>query len=180
MEMPTYMRSLYITHNTMIECSMYGENENEEYTVFLFFSSGEVVDVARAPGWGFQTLDHFFYVWTVCVYDKYDMGVCDYTAHRVVNRALGRARAHVFLCFFCSSRPRRVCACFVRSLRCVSRVGTLDARETSTRGSTRWRRSRRRIKSLNTRCVLAQTSGRARWGTMGGWVVECERELMNE
>lgn len=27
--------------------------------------------------------------------------------HRVVNRVLGRARAHVFLCFLCSSRPRR-------------------------------------------------------------------------
>jgi len=43
-----------------------------------------------------------------CVYDKYDMGLCDYTTHRVVNRVLGRARAHVFLCFLCSSRPRRV------------------------------------------------------------------------
>jgi len=43
-----------------------------KHTVFLFFSRGEVVDVARAPGCGFQTLDHFFYVWTdrPCVYDS--------------------------------------------------------------------------------------------------------------
>lgn len=157
MEMPTYMRSLYITHNTTIECSMYGENENEtHYTVFLFFSSGEVVDVARAPGCGFQTLDHFFYVWTdrVCI---------------VSSTAYSGARAPMFSCVFCVRLVRAVvCACFVRSLRRVSRVGTMDARETSTRGITRWRRSRRRIKSSNMRCVLAQTSGRARWGTMGG------------